>query len=110
MVELLNPPTIAASEVHYQRLLKNAKDPGAIQRHLARTDLYFLLVYVLGRRDIARPWIFERCREVAQAPDGYLDLWAREHFKSSLITYGLTIQDILRDRKSRSGSSATIAP
>jgi hypothetical protein len=94
---LRNPPTIAASEGHYQRLLKNAAFPDAVRRHLARTDLFFLLVYVLGRRDIARQWIFERCREVEQAPDGYLDLWAREHFKSSLITYGLTIQDILKD-------------
>jgi hypothetical protein len=68
-----------------------------LKRQLAQSDLFFLLVYVLGRADLNRDWYFARCREVEAAPNGYLDLWAREHGKSSLITFGLTIQDILND-------------
>ena len=64
-------------------------------RALALADLFFLLVYVLGRKDMDNDWCFARCREVRQKPDGYLDLWAREHYKSTIITIGLTIQDIL---------------
>ena len=41
------------------------------------------------------PWIFDRCREVQESPNGHLDLWARVHFKSSVITQGKSIQDIL---------------
>lgn len=76
-------------------------------RILAMADLYYLLVRVCGRRDmlphgadakfVANSFAFERCREVERDPNGYLDLWAREHWKSTIITFGLTIQDILRD-------------
>lgn len=66
-------------------------------RELAKGDLFFLLVHILGRKDADRDWIFERCREVQASPNGYLDLWAREHYKSTIITLALTIQDILND-------------
>lgn len=42
-------------------------------------------------------WIFARCREVQASPDNHLDLWARGHYKSTIITFGQTIQDILND-------------
>jgi len=76
-------------------------------RGLCLVDLYYLLVRVCGRVDmmpcVGRPgfvdndFAFQRCREVEAAPDGYLDLWSRELWKSSIITFGLTIQTILRD-------------
>jgi predicted phage terminase large subunit-like protein len=72
-------------------------------RELAKRDLFFLMFFVLGRKDIWNQWLLDRCNEVQAAPDGYLDLWARGHYKSSIITFGLTIQDILRDAETTIG-------
>ena len=68
-----------------------------LSRHRCLTDLHWLLVHGLGRKDCDNDWVRERCIEVQHDPDGYLDLWAREHYKSTIITFGLTIQNILND-------------
>lgn len=66
-------------------------------RELVKTDLFFLMRCVCNRVDMDEPWIFDRVREVEKHPDGYLDLWAREHYKSTIITFGKTLQDIIID-------------
>ena len=70
----------------------------AVQKKLAQTDLYFLFLFVLGGKKWAdNDWTFNRCREIQKNPNGFIDLWCREHLKSSLITFALTIFDLLND-------------
>lgn len=67
-------------------------------RLLCQRDLFYLLAYALGREDVRRnDWLYDRCNEVQWSPDGHLDLWSREHYKSTIITFAKTIQDILND-------------
>lgn len=79
----------------YNEILTD-NDHGSI-RQLCLTDLFFLLTRMFNRTDIDHGWLYERVREVEAEPDGNLDLWGREHYKSTIITFGLTIQDILNN-------------
>ncbi len=86
----------------YAKALDNADRAGGkatdqVMRDLGSTDLFFLLVFVLKRADLIHPWLFARCREVQRDPNGRIDLWPREHYKSTVITFGLTIFDIIND-------------
>lgn len=101
----------AVDVIRYWELLEEDGRKGgyldSVVRDLCLVDLYYLLVRVCGRVDmlpciskvgfVDNQFMFDRCREVEASPDGRLDLWAREHGKSSIITFGLTIQDILKD-------------
>jgi predicted phage terminase large subunit-like protein len=86
---------------NYRKIILQAQEDGQVDlvmRELCKKDLFFLGIYVLGGKEFANnDWVFERCREFENSRDGFLDLWPREHYKSTIITLWAAIQEIIRD-------------
>lgn len=71
--------------IDYYREVRSAKGSDdalkIAERKLVLGDLYYIMVHIFKRKDFLHPWLFDRCREVQANPDGYLDLWSRDHRK-----------------------------
>lgn len=85
---------------YYDKVLKLARNKGTVDqvmRQLATTDLFFLNTQIMHREFMNCDWFFDRLREIQADPNGNLDLWARGHGKTTCISQGLTIFDVLRN-------------
>ncbi len=93
-----------------KELLNDASRNGTlneVERELCKSDLYYLGLFIFGigkmySEDVNgetyfHPWIFNRCREVESKPNYNIDIWAREHFKSTIITFLQSVKDILNN-------------
>ena len=94
VIRLWSMPRLDAEAI-YRRVFD--KDDIVGIRWLGRNDRYFLLSCLLRRPDVRNDWVFDRIREVEADPYDHIDLWAREHMKSSTITFAGSIQEILND-------------
>ena len=97
---------------HYDEIIADCDATGDYLplKLYGKHDRFFLLTRLCKRDDADKPWLYERCREVEQSPDGHLDLWARDHYKSTLITFAGNIQDILNNPEITIGIFSHVRP
>jgi predicted phage terminase large subunit-like protein len=97
----------------YRAALQRAERDGCRQKvveYLAHTDLFFLLTRVLHREDADNDWVFQQCRMYQAAPDGYFDLWWREGYKSTIITFAGIIFGLMNDPERTYGIFSVTRP
>jgi len=70
----------------------------AAVRNLCLNDLFFIVYFIMEIPPANHPFVVDMCRTVEEGPKTKtLDIWAREHFKSTIITMAETVQAILRN-------------
>lgn len=70
-------------------------------------DLWFIVYFILGipeEKKPNHPFVVARCNDVRLGPKDFtLDVWAREHYKSSIMTIAETIQDSFKNPEEATG-------
>jgi hypothetical protein len=80
-------------------------------RSLILNDLYFIVQFVLEIPKANHPFVVQACRDIQEGPkDMTLDIYAREHFKSTIITISETIQHAMANPEDAQGIFSYIAP
>jgi hypothetical protein len=90
---------------------KGKWDELSVCRALILNDLWFLLYFGMGYKVANHPFWVNSCRELESGPGNFtLDIWAREHGKSSVITKGETVQFLLKYPDRSTGIFSYIKP
>ena len=79
--------------------IKSGKfDEFSIFRQIIKEDIWFILNFIMAIPGSNRKFVVEAAQEVEAGKDEWtLDLWARLHYKSSIITKARTIQRVLNE-------------
>jgi hypothetical protein len=100
---------------NYPKIVEWISDPARPEfneinayRECVLTDLWFLVYFIFRLPAANHPFVINACREIQGASsadreipgemDSWLDLWGREHYKTTIITHARTLQHTLRSR------------
>ncbi len=96
---MADSPDIPFVDEHVASLPKDMREELALR---GRTDLYFFAKGILGYKDMTPECHGLACRFIQTNPAQFkLILWPRDHFKTSCLTIGGTLQTVVADSEQR---------
>lgn len=85
-------------EAIFREIANGHMDAIPAYRQLILEDLWFILFFVIKIEEANHPFVVDACFDVETGPQTLtLDVWARGHFKSSIITVAETVQYHLKN-------------
>lgn len=80
-------------EQAFGEIARGEVEQKAAWRFLIENDLWFVVCFVMGIEKANHPFVVNRCKDIQDGPvTDTLDIWARYHFKSVIVTQAETIQ------------------
>lgn len=109
-------PVLRQLGIHFNRYRKNyvkiskelielqeAEDEDGFNdllRKYAGKDFFFFCYFILDL-PVNEPFLIQRCYEIQDQPFDRIDLWARDHWKSTLRTFAYTIYELMKNPEER---------
>jgi hypothetical protein len=98
-------------EAIFKQIAEGKVDKRGTYRSLILNDLFFVVLFVLEIEKANHPFVVQRCANVQDGPvTDTLDVWARFHWKSTIITIAETIQYALKNPEHCNGIHCYVRP
>jgi hypothetical protein len=81
-----------------------------LYRVIIQQDLWFFVYFVMKNPLANHPFIVDSCKEIQNEMGDTLEVWARDHLKTTIISVGRTCQKILIDPEKRIGIFSAVRP
>lgn len=82
---------------------EKTKNTKAVVRELAKRNLFFLCYYLMDMNYIDNDFAFDFCAEIDKKCFGRMWICAREHYKSTFLSFAFVIQCLIRNPEERIG-------
>ena len=79
-------------------------------RTLIIQDLWFFVYFVMKNPLANHPFVVEACKEVQNERGDSLEVWARDHLKTTIISVGRNCQKVFQDPEKRIGIFSATRP